>query len=90
MSTKVTFNVCEEDMDYARSAWDAAEYVLSHVNTILEKRGIAIEFDVENHGCSGDMPEKYWDEEHEDYKPDGIEIVETPDSTEDIEDFGAK
>lgn len=88
MSTKVVFNVCDEDMEYCRSPWDSADYVLNEVNRILKERGITIEFEIENHGGSGDMPEKYWNEDAPDYNEDGIEITETPDSTEDMEDFG--
>ena len=35
MSTKVTFKVTDEDMEYARSIWDSADYVLSEVVSIL-------------------------------------------------------
>lgn len=88
MSTKVTFNVCDEDMEYARSVWDGADYVLRNVNRILKERGIEIDFKIENHGWSEDMPEKYWNEDAHDYIPDGIEIVETPENIDDMEDFG--
>lgn len=89
MSTKVTFNVCDEDMEYCRSVWDSADYVLGTVNRILKERGIEIEFDIKNYGCAEDMPEKYWNEDAPDYNQEGIEIVETQSSTEDMEDFGA-
>lgn len=75
MSTKVTFNVCDEDMEYARSVWDSADYVLSEVNRILSERGIDIEFEVENHGC--DLPEEFWNEEHPDFNSTGLVIEES-------------
>lgn len=77
MSTKVTFNVTDEEMDYARSVWDSAEYVLSQVNKILAERGIDIEFDVHNCYEEEDWLEEYWNDEHPDYNG-GIVIVETP------------
>jgi hypothetical protein len=88
MSTKVTFNVCDEDLEYARSVWDSADFVLGHVNELLKQRGIDIKFEVENHGWIEDMPEKYWNEDLDDYNGSGIEIVETLDSNDDMEDFG--
>lgn len=77
MSTEVTFKVIDEDMEYARSIWDGAEYVLRHVNKILAERGIDIKFDVYNCYDDKDWLEEYWNEEHPDYNG-GIVIVETP------------
>ena len=88
MSTKVIFNVCDEDMEYCRSPWDSADYVLNEVNRILKERGITIQFDIENHGCTEDIPEKYWNEDLDDYNAGGIEIIETIDPEDNVEDFG--
>ncbi len=75
MSTKVTFKVTDEDMEYARSIWDSADYVLSEVNRILAERGIDIKFNVDN--CDEDeYLEEYWNTEHPDYNR-GIVIEET-------------
>ena len=75
MSTNVTFKVTDEDMEYARSIWDSADYVLSEVNRILAERGIDIKFDLDN--CDEDeYLEEYWNEEHPDYNG-GIVIEET-------------
>ncbi|AFC21831.1 hypothetical protein GAP32_379 [Cronobacter phage vB_CsaM_GAP32] len=75
MSTKVTFKVNDEDMEYARSIWDSADYVLSEVNRILAERGIDIKFNVDN--CDEDeYLEQYWNADHPDYNG-GIIIEES-------------
>lgn len=73
MKTKVTFNVCDEDLYYIRTHWEPAEIVLYSVNKILRERGISIEFILEDHDH---LPEQYWNENHPDYKEDGIDIEE--------------
>jgi hypothetical protein len=77
MSTKVTFNVVDEHMDYARSPWDSAEYVLSEVNDLLKARGIDIEFDLHNCHEEDEWLEEYWNEKLPNYN-NGVVIVETP------------
>jgi hypothetical protein len=77
MSTNVTFKVTDEDMEYAHSIWDSAEYVLGQVNKILAERGIDIKFDVDVCYEEEDMLEEYWNIEHPDYNG-GVVIVETP------------
>lgn len=77
MSTEVTFKVTNEDMEFARSIWDSAEYVLSEVNKILAERGIDIKFDVDNCYEEEDWLEEYWNEKHPNYNG-GVVIVETP------------
>lgn len=59
MSTKVTLHVCDEDMDYAHSIWDAAELALQAVNKVLKEKGVDIQFDLDNHGCAEDVPDEF-------------------------------
>ena len=80
MSTEVRFKVTDSDMEYARSIWDSADYVLYHVNKILAERGVGISFELDN--CDEDeYLEEYWNNEHPDYNG-GIIIEEKSDSDE--------
>lgn len=75
MSTSVTFKVTDEDMEFAHSVWDGADYVLFEVNRILAERGIEIKFSIDN--CDADeYLEQYWNEDHPDFNR-GIVIEET-------------
>lgn len=75
MTTKVTLNFCDTDMEFSHTPWDAADMAIYEVNRILKERGIDIEFTCIAHG-EEDFPEKYWNEEHPDYTTDVSEITE--------------
>lgn len=82
MSTKVTINVVDEDLEYSHSPWDAADMALYHVNKILKERGIDIKFEVNN--CDDDeYLEEYWNAEHPNYN--GGVIIEESESKDDCD-----